>query len=156
MILPASSTPYQFPTHCPECGTELVQDEGGAYIRCPFLECPAQIKERLRYFASRNAMDIGGLGDKLIVQLVAAGLVKRFRDLYLLTEEQLTQLERFGQKSADNLLAEIERSKARGLSRLLNALSIRHRHAWGVILRRPTFQTDSSVRDSRCSIPWNT
>ncbi|MEM8680552.1 MAG: NAD-dependent DNA ligase LigA, partial [Planctomycetota bacterium] len=123
---PANSTPYQFPTHCPECDTELVQDEGGAYIRCPFLECPAQIKERLRYFASRNAMDIGGLGDKLIVQLVAAGLVKRFRDLYLLTEEQLTQLERFGQKSADNLLAEIERSKARGLSRLLNALSIRH------------------------------
>ena len=123
---PASAVPFEFPTVCPECGTALVQDEGGAYIRCPFLECPAQIKERLRYFASRNAMDIGGLGDKLVDQLVGEGLVTRFRDLYVLTRDQLTQLERLGAKSADNLLAEIQQSKTRGLSRLLNALSIRH------------------------------
>ena len=118
--------PFAFPIVCPECATTLVKDEGGVYIRCPNQECPAQLKERLCYFASRNAMHIEGLGDKLVVQLVETGLVASYGDLYRLTSQQLTELERMGETSAANLLAGVEASKERGLARLLNALSIRH------------------------------
>jgi DNA ligase (NAD+) len=117
---------FVFPTRCPECDTPLVKDEGGVYIRCPNPGCPAQVKERVRYFATRNAMDIEGLGDKLVEQLVAANLVSGVGDVYRLTLEQLTGLERMGQKSSENLLEGIANSKSRGLARLLNALSIRH------------------------------
>jgi DNA ligase (NAD+) len=117
---------FAFPQACPECGAEAVRDEGGVYIRCPNPQCPAQLKERLRYFASRNAMDVEGLGDKLVEQLVGTGLVKGFGDLYRLDQKKLLDLERMGQKSAENLLGQIEASKDRGLARLLNALSIRH------------------------------
>jgi DNA ligase (NAD+) len=117
---------FVFPTNCPECGTELVKDEGGVYIRCPNLECPAQLKERIHYFAGRNAMDVEGLGDKLVEQLVAERLVRNYGDLYRLTLDQLMRLERMGRKSSENLLEGIEASKDRGLARLLNALSIRH------------------------------
>jgi DNA ligase (NAD+) len=117
---------YRFPTECPECGTTLVKDEGGVYIRCPSPICLAQVRERLKYYATRNAMDIEGLGDKIIEQLVGSGIVKSVADLYRLTSEQLTSLERMGKKSAESLLEQIEASKTRGLARLLNALSIRH------------------------------
>ncbi len=119
---------FVFPTNCPECGKKLIKDEGGVYIRCPNLNCPAQVKERIRYFANRNAMDIEGLGDKLVDQLVGEGLVKNYGDLYRLEDRQdrLLNLERMGRKSADNLLEGIEASKGRGLARLLNALSMRH------------------------------
>lgn len=117
---------FAFPTECPVCGTTVAKDEGGVYIRCPNMECPAQVKERIRYFASRNAMDIEGLGDKLVEQLVSSGLIKSYGDLYRLTGEQLLALERMGKKSSENLLASIAASKDRGLGRLLNALSIRH------------------------------
>jgi DNA ligase (NAD+) len=117
---------FAFPKKCPECGTPVVKDPEGVYIRCPNPECPAQLKERIRYFASRNAMDIEGLGDKLVDQLVNAGLIRGYGDLYRLTYEQLSELERMGRKSSENLLAGIEASKQRGLSRLLNALAIRH------------------------------
>jgi DNA ligase (NAD+) len=103
-----------------------VKDENGVYIRCPNPECPAQVKERLRYFASRGAMDIEGLGDKLVDQLVESGAVKGYGDLYRLTLDTLVGLERMGQKSSEKLLEGIEKSKSRGLARLLNALSIRH------------------------------
>jgi len=120
--------PFAFPTHCPECGTAVVKDEGGVYIRCPNAACPAQVKERIRYFASRNAMDIEGLGDKLVDQLVTEGLVASYADLYRLKDKEkaVLELERMGKKSADNLLAGIEASKSRGLARLLNALAMRH------------------------------
>ena len=129
---------YKFPTKCPVCGTKLVRDEGGVYIRCPNPNCPAQIKERLRYFASRSAMDIEGLGDKLVDQLVEKGLVKKFADLYRLKLDDLMQLERMGRKSSEKLLTNIEASKHRGLERLLNALSIRHvgEHAAMLLARR--------------------
>jgi DNA ligase (NAD+) len=117
---------FKFPTKCPECGTRLVKDEGGVYIRCPNTACPAQVSERIRYFASRNAMDIEGLGDKLVEQLVRDGLVRSYGDLYRLTIDQLADLERMGKKSSENLLAGVAASKDRGLARLLNALSIRH------------------------------
>lgn len=117
---------FKFPTECPVCNTEVVKDEGGVYIRCPNLNCPEQLKGRIRYFATRNAMDIEGLGDKIVDQLVSAELVTGYGDLYRLTEEQLTGLERMGKRSAQKLLAGIQESKTRGLIRVLNALSIRH------------------------------
>jgi DNA ligase (NAD+) len=117
---------FEFPKKCPECGTKLIKDEGGVYIRCPNISCPAQLKERIRYFAGRSAMDIEGLGDKLVDQLVGQGLVASYADLYRLTVDQLESLERMGRKSATNLVESIEKSKSRGLARLLNGLSIRH------------------------------
>jgi DNA ligase (NAD+) len=129
---------FKFPNRCPECGTALERDKGGVYIRCPNLSCPAQIKERLRYFASRNAMDIEGLGDKLVDQLVNQGLVADFSDLYRLTADQLAQLDRMGQKSAQKLVEAIRASQGRGLARVLNGLSIRHvgRRVADVLARR--------------------
>ena len=121
-----SPAKFPFPTHCPGCGAALVKDEGGVYIRCPNLHCPAQVKERIRYYASRNAMDIEGLGDKLVEMLINDGLVKDYADLYRLELDPLVTLERMGKKSSENLLQAIEASKSRGLERLLNALSIRH------------------------------
>ncbi|MCA9109609.1 MAG: NAD-dependent DNA ligase LigA [Planctomycetaceae bacterium] len=119
---------YRFPNKCPECGSEVAQDEGGVYIRCLNPACPAQLRESLRFFASRSAMDIEGLGIKLIEQLVAAGLLTSFADIFRLKdrEEELLSLERVGQKSVDNLLAAIEQSKSQPLWRLLTALNIRH------------------------------
>jgi DNA ligase (NAD+) len=117
---------FEFPQKCPECHTPLTKDEGGVYRRCPNPACPAQVKERLRYFASRNAMDVEGLGDKLVDQLVNDGLVKNYADLYRLTADELMRLERMGQRSSEKLIDGIEASKSRGLARLLNALSIRH------------------------------
>jgi DNA ligase (NAD+) len=125
-LRPDDAKEFPFPTHCPECRALLEKDEGGVYIRCPNLSCPAQLRERLRYFAGRSAMDIEGLGDKLVDQLVSQQLVTEFADLYELTEPQLLQLERMGEKSARKLLDALESSKSRGLARLLNALSIRH------------------------------
>ncbi|MHC2070019.1 NAD-dependent DNA ligase LigA [Bremerella sp. T1] len=124
--------PFPFPTHCPSCGTAVVKDEGGVYIRCPNWQgCPAQIKERIRYYATRNAMDIEGLGDKLVDMLVDQKLVKTYGDLYRLTSDQIAELPRMGKKSGDKLVAAAEESKSRGLGRLLNALSIRHVGARG-------------------------
>jgi DNA ligase (NAD+) len=125
-LRPDDAREFVYPTECPACGTKLEKDEGGVYIRCPNLTCPAQITERLLYFASRSAMDIEGLGEKLADQLIAKGLVRDFADLYELTSERLTELDRMGEKSATKLVANIADSKSRGLARLLNALSIRH------------------------------
>ncbi|MCL2710970.1 MAG: NAD-dependent DNA ligase LigA [Planctomycetaceae bacterium] len=118
--------PFLFPSTCPVCGGVVSKDEGGVYIRCYNTHCSAQFKEKLRWFAGRNAMDIEGLGDKLIDQLVGAGLVRSFGDLYRLAAKQIKSLERMGEKSAQKLLNAIEQSKNRDLWRFLNALCIRH------------------------------
>jgi len=120
--------PYIFPTVCPECRAELQKDEGGVYIRCPNPTCPAQVRETLIFFASRPAMDIDGLGEKLIEQLFTAGLVDGIPSLYRLADrrEDLLKLERQGAKSIDNLLNGIESSKQQPLWRLLTGLNIRH------------------------------
>lgn len=120
--------PFEFPTQCPACESTVVQDEGGVYIRCLNPSCPAQLKESLRFFASRNAMDIEGLGIKRIEQLVDHGFIKTFADVYRLKDrrDELLQLERAGEKSIDSLLAGIEASRSRPLWRLLTALNIRH------------------------------
>jgi DNA ligase (NAD+) len=118
--------PWTFPTACPECGARLVKDEDGVFIRCPDVDCPARCRERLKFFASRGAMDIEGLGDKLVEQLVSTGLVKDYADLYALEPVQLEPLERMGEKSAAALVRQIAESRRRGLARVLNALGIRH------------------------------
>ncbi len=116
---------FKFPTQCPECGSEIVQDEGQVALRCPnSMGCPAQIKGQLKLFASRDAMDIEGLGTSLSGQLVDEKIVKAPSDLYSLKLDKLTDLERMGQKSAENLLAGIEASKTRELPRLIYALGI--------------------------------
>ena len=114
------------PTECPECGTGIVKDPDGVYLRCPNVDCPARMRERLKFFASRGAMDIEGLGDKLVEQLVATGLVRDYADLYRLTVNNLEPLERMGKKSAESLVKGIAASKEQGLTRVLNGLGIRH------------------------------
>lgn len=123
---PADSQPFTFPTHCPVCGAVATKDEDGAIIRCTGASCPAQLVEKVRHFASRIAMDIEGLGDKLATQLVASGQVKAFADVYALTRDSLLKLERMGEKSADNLLASIAGSKDTTQRRFLYSLGIRH------------------------------
>jgi DNA ligase (NAD+) len=118
--------PFRFPTRCPACGGRVARDEGGVSIRCLNPSCPAQLKERLRFFAARQAMDIEGLGPALLDQLVEKGLVRSLPDLYRLTRDQLIGLEHIGEKSAQNLLDHIAASKGRGLARVLTGLGIRH------------------------------
>ncbi len=117
--------PFQMPTHCPACGGVALRVEGEAVWRCTNTACPAQLKERLFHWGSRRAMDIEGLGEVIIGQLVDRELVRDFADLYGLSVETLADLERMGKKSAQNLHRGIEGSKSRGFSRLLNALGIR-------------------------------
>ncbi len=124
---PAGTSPWTPPDVCPVCGTKAVKPEGEVDRRCPNASCPAQIEQRLRHFAGRQAMDIEGLGDALVHQLVEIGRVRDFADLYHLRERraELIALPRMAEKSADNLLEQIERSKARDLRRLLFGLGIR-------------------------------
>ena len=117
---------FVMPERCPVCGSDVFREEGEAAYRCIGISCPAQLKESLKFFGSRGAMDIEGLGDKLIDQLVERGLVRDLADLYGLSKEQLANLDRMAVKSAQNLLAALERSKDSTLPRLLTALGIRH------------------------------
>lgn len=118
--------PFVMPTHCPECASELVRLDGEVALRCINPKCPAQIREGLIHFVSRQAMNIEGLGEKVISQLFREGLIHDVADIYRLTKEQLIPLERMGEKSATNLLNAIEASKQNSLERLLFGLGIRH------------------------------
>ncbi|MGM0593319.1 MAG: NAD-dependent DNA ligase LigA [Pseudomonadota bacterium] len=123
---PDNTRAIETPSHCPVCGSEVVQEEGEAVPRCSGgLFCSAQRKNAIKHFASRKAMDIDGLGDKLVEQLVDAELIKDVADLFSLTKEQLAGLERMGEKSAANLVEALEKSKATTLERFLYALGIR-------------------------------
>jgi DNA ligase (NAD+) len=125
--VPARRKPkWKFPTACPSCGQPLVRLPGESDTFCTNIDCPAQRVQRIAHYASRGAMDIEGLGEERVLQLVAAGLVNDAADLYDLTVEQLVSLERFAAISASNLVAAIEVSKTQSLSRLLVALGIRH------------------------------
>ena len=121
---PADAVPYVFPERCPVCGHAAARLPGEAYWRCLNTACPAQLKARLRHFGSRRAMDIEHLGEAVVEQLVDNKRVKDFADLYTLTVHEVADLERFAEKSAENLVAAIQASKPRGLARLLNALGI--------------------------------
>jgi DNA ligase (NAD+) len=118
--------PFEMPKQCPECGYDLIRPEGEVRTYCPNKRCPAQIFRLLGHFASRGAMDIEGLGESMAQQLLESGLVEDIGDVYALTKEKLITLERMGEKSAENLLAGIEASKQRPLSRVLYALGVRH------------------------------
>lgn len=122
---PPEAEPYHIPEFCPVCGAPVRRDPDGAAIRCTGAECPAQLLRNLTHFASRDAMDIEGLGPAAVEALVNAGLVKTPADLYHLKAEQVEPLERMGKKSAENLIAAIERSKSQGMARLLFAFGIR-------------------------------
>jgi DNA ligase (NAD+) len=118
---------WKMPTHCPSCGNLVVHVEGEVAVRCPNTEgCPQQNLRKIVFFASKDAMDIGHLGEKVVEQLVEKGLVKRLSDIYSLTEEELLQLEGFKEKSAKNLLASIDKSRSPTLARLILALGIKY------------------------------
>ena len=123
---PANALPFVMPDHCPECGSDVMRDEAEATIRCSGgLFCPAQRRQAIKHFAARRAMDVEGLGDKLVDQLVAVGLVETPADLYKLTLPAVEGLERMGRKSAENLLQALEKSKQTTFGRFLFALGIR-------------------------------
>jgi len=122
---PRGTTRFSYPSDCPECGNPVVREEGEVDWRCVNADCPAKLRESLLHFGSRGVMNIEGLGDAAVQQLLDRGLVKSVADLYSLTEEQVVGLERFAEKSARTLLAEIERSKKAGLARVLMGLGIR-------------------------------
>ncbi len=122
---PSGTQPYVFPTTCPVCGAQVRRDPDGAAIRCTGAECPAQLLRNLTHFASRNAMDIDGLGEAVVQLLVDANLVRSPADLYYLKAEQISGLDRMGEVSAQNLISAIARSKGNDLSRLLFAFGIR-------------------------------
>ncbi len=122
---PKGARAFAMPERCPACGEKVVRQDGEVAVRCVNASCPAQVQESIRHFVSRRALDIEGLGDERIDQLLGAGLLADVTSLYALTKDKLAPLERWGEKSASNVIAEIERSKDAGLSRLLYGLGIR-------------------------------
>jgi DNA ligase (NAD+) len=143
-----SEVVFAFPTRCPSCGADVVRepDEVDFYCTNSPAGCPDQLKEWVRWYAHRDAMDIDGLGTKLIDQLVDRGLVKSLADVYRLTEPVLTDLERMGKKSAQNLVAALESSKHRSLDRLLTGLTIRHVGTRSAEILAERFQTIEDLR----------
>lgn len=125
---PEDTTPFHFISRCPECGSELARPEGEAAWFCENAECPAQVRGRIEHFAARNAMDIEGLGEAVIDVLVTKELISSYADLYDLGKqrEELESLERFGKKSVDNLLENIDQSKLRPLERVIHAIGMRY------------------------------
>ena len=122
---PRGAIRFVYPTHCPECGNAVVRQEGEVDYRCVNADCPAKLRETLLHFGSRGVMNIEGLGEAAVAQLMERGLVRSVADLYTLTLEQLAELDRFAEKSARALLDEIERSKKAGLARVIMGLGIR-------------------------------
>jgi DNA ligase (NAD+) len=120
------AAPFEMPERCPECGGAIAHEEGEVAYLCVNVNCPARVRESIRHFASKSALDIDGLGDKLVAQLVDRRLVRELDDLYRLTKADLLQLERMGDKSAQNVLDAIERSRQVPLDRVINGLGIRH------------------------------
>ena len=142
--------PFQMPIACPVCRSPVLRLEDEAVLRCDNASCPAQVKERIRHFASKGAFDIDGLGEKLVGQLVDKGLLASYADVFFLDRETLAGLERMGKKSAENLVKAIARSKRIGLARFIYALGIRHvgEHIAQVLARR--FETlDALMSASR-------
>lgn len=122
---PADAVPYRLPETCPVCGARVVRDEEGAFLRCTGAECPAQLSRNIAHFVSRNAMDIDGLGEAIVDQLIANGHISSPADIYFLRLDELKSLWKSGQKAAQKLLDAIERSKGNDVSRLIFALGIR-------------------------------
>ncbi len=146
-LRPPDAQPFRFPTHCPACGTPVVRVAGEAAYRCTAgLSCPAQLRESLIHFGSRDAMDIQGLGEKTVDLLLEHHLVSSVSDLYRLTLDQLVALPRFGELSAQNLIASIAGSKTRPLSRLLYGLGIRFVGEQGALTLARHFRTMAALQ----------
>lgn len=145
---PEDSVPFTLPECCPSCGEPVSRVEGEAAVRCTNPQCPAQLLRNLIHFASRDAMDIDGLGPANLEQLLQAGLIASPADLYTLTVEQLVTLERFGQKSAENLVAAVARSKDNDLYRLVYALGIPHIGAKAAQLLCSRFPSMADIRNA--------
>ena len=149
--------PFEMPTVCPSCGEPVFREEGEAAVRCTNASCPAQLSRGIEHFASKDAMDIDGLGPQIVEALIRADLIRDPADLYTLTAEQVANLERMGDKSAKNLIDAIEKSKQAGLERLLFALGIRNIGAVAAAALAARFGTleaamDATVEDL-CAIP---
>lgn len=129
-----NSQPYFLPEYCPACGAKAVRDEDEAALRCPNVECPAQQKNNIIHFASKDAMNIDGMGEAIITALIDSGLISNAADIYSLTKEQLAGLDRMGEKSAENLMKSIENSKNAPLDRVVYAIGIRNIGAAGAKL----------------------
>lgn len=121
---PPDTVPFKLPDKCPVCGAPAVRFSGEAAVKCTNSSCSAQVKERIVHFASRSAMNITGLGEKIVSQLIDIGMIRDFADIYNLKAERLAELDRFGEKSAQNLMSAIEKSKSRPLAALINGLGI--------------------------------
>lgn len=145
---PEGTEPFRLPFRCPVCGAEAVRLPGEVVTRCPNRSCPAQIREGLRHFASRGGMDIRGLGEKIVGQLVDKGLVASLADLYDLDAERLLLLERMGEKSAANLTKALEESKKRPLARLLAGLGIRYVGARVAEILAEAFGTVEALKEA--------
>jgi len=143
---PEATQPWKMPEVCPSCGSRLVKPEEEVVWRCENASCPARIRRGLLHFASRRAMNIEGLGESLVDQLVATGLVKDYADLYALSVDQLAALERMGKKSAANLVDEIDRSRRAELWRLLHGIGIRHVGEGGAKSLAETFRSMPALR----------
>ena len=152
-----TEVPFEMPTTCPSCGEPVFREEGEAAVRCTNASCPAQLSRGIEHFASKDAMDIDGLGPQIVEALIRADLIRDPADLYTLTAEQVANLERMGDKSAKNLIDAIEKSKQAGLERLLFALGIRNIGAVAAAALAARFGTleaamDATVEDL-CAIP---
>ena len=139
---------FKMPTLCPECQTKIFRPEGEAVWRCINSTCPAQLKERLKHFASRKAMDIDHMGPAVIDQLVESGRVKNFSDLYALKHEEVAGLERLAEKSAQNLIDAIEQSKSAGLARLLFGFGVRHVGQRAASILAKTFRSIQVLKET--------
>jgi DNA ligase (NAD+) len=140
--------PFQMPTLCPECQTKIFRSEGESAWRCVNAACPAQLKERLKHFASRKAMDIDHMGPAVIGQLVESGRVKNFSDLYTLKQEEVADLERLAEKSAQNLIDAIEKSKSAGLARLILGLGVPHIGQRAASTLAKTFRSIKALKET--------
>ncbi len=145
---PKGAKQIEPPTKCPSCGTKVIKEADTPYIRCENPECPAQFRERLRWFCGRGQMDIENIGEALVDQLIDAGLVKTFADLYRLKKDQLLELERMGDKSAQNVIDGIAQSKTRPLDRLLAGLGIRHIGSRVAFVLAQNFGSIAALRDA--------
>ncbi|SOB98971.1 DNA ligase (NAD+) [Ureibacillus xyleni] len=146
---PEDAVPFEMPTHCIACDSELIRIEGEVALRCVNPTCPAQIAEGIKHFVSRNAMNIDGLGEKVVEQLLRENYIKDVADLYHLQVEQLVKLERMGEKSATNLVNAIEQSKENSMERLLFGLGIRHVGEKAAKILSEQFETIDALMEAR-------
>ena len=140
-------TIFEMPDVCPVCGGDVIREEGEAAHRCINPDCPQQLERNIIHFVSRDAMDIEGMGPSVVTKLLEANLIKSSADIYYLTKDQLMTLDKFGEKSADNLLQAIEKSKSNDLSRLLYAMGIRHIGSGGAKLLAKKAKTIDAIFD---------